>query len=180
VKVRVIWSGRKALFLSPVSPEPRTAVLIRGFRASGNIRVFPQGWCEEADAFRPAAIAGSKEQLTALLDTPPASVTHALIRLLRPGENLISDAERNRFWRVFGVPLFEQIVDRSGRAIAKECEAHDGLHVDSELGSDGFERGVELEGYRLDESPCGCGSKTPRLRAVAQPELEQAAAAGTL
>jgi hypothetical protein len=99
-----------------------------------------------------------------------------LIRLLRPGETLITDAERDRFWRVFGVPLFEQIVDRSCRAIAKECEAHDGLHIDSELASDEF----ELKGYRLDESPCGCGSKTLRLRAVAQPELEQAAAAGTL
>lgn len=172
MKVRAIWSGRKASFVYPVSPEPRTAVLLRCFRAGGNIRVFPQGWCEAAAAFQPATIAGSKEQLTALLDAPPSSVTHALICLLRPSENLITEAERAQFWRVFGVPLFEQIVDPSGCVIAWECEAHDGLHVDSDE--------IELEGYRLDISPCGCGKKTPRLQVVAQPELEQAAAAGTL
>jgi hypothetical protein len=104
-----------------------------------------------------------------LLDTPPASVTHALIRLLRPGETLITGAERDRFWRVFGVPLFEQIVDRSSRVIARECDAHDGLHIHSDE--------FELTGYQLDDSPCGCGSKIPRLRAAA---LEQAAAGGTL
>jgi hypothetical protein len=99
-------------------------------------------------------------------------VTHALICLLRPAESLITLDERALFWRVFGVPLFEQIVDPSGRVIAWECEAHDGLHVDSDE--------TELEGYRLDVSPCGCGRKTPRLQVAAQQELEQAAAAGTL
>ena len=178
MKVRVIWSGRKACFLGPVSPEPRTAVLLRGFRASGSVRVFPQGWCEEAAAFRPAAIAGSREQLTALLKTPPPSVTHALIRLLRPGENLISDVERDRFWRAFGVPLFEQMVDRSCRVIARECDAHDGLHIAPEVEWESDE--LSLDGYRLDESPCGCGRKTARLRAVVEQELEKAAAAGTL
>ena len=177
MKVRAIWSGRKASFPYPVSPEPRTAVLLHGFRPSGNIRVFPQGWCKEAAVFQPAAIAGSKEQLTALLDSPPSSVTHALIRLLRPSENLTTEAERAQFWRVFGVPLFEQIVDRAGRVIAWECEAHDGLHVDPHVFA--LDE-IELEGYTLDVSPCGCGRKTPRLRVAAQRELEQAAAAGTL
>ena len=46
MRVRAIWSGRKASFLYPISPEPRTAVLLPSFRSSGNIRVFPQGWCE--------------------------------------------------------------------------------------------------------------------------------------
>ena len=125
----------------------------------------------------PLSYAGSKEQLTALLDAPPSSVTHALIRLLRPSENLITEAERAQFWRVFGVPLFEQIVDPSGRVIAWECEAHNGLHV----GPSQFKLDeIELEGYTLDVSPCGCGKKTPRLRVVVQSELEQAAAAGTL
>jgi hypothetical protein len=99
-------------------------------------------------------------------------VTHALIRVLRPTEDLITEAERAQFWRVFGVPLFQQIVGRAGRVIAWECEAHDGLHFDSD--------DIELAGYTLDVSLCGCGRKTPRLRVAAQPELEQAAAAGTL
>jgi hypothetical protein len=171
VKIRVVWTGRKASFLYPVSPEPRTAVLARGFRASGNVRVFPQGWCEEAAAFQPATIAASKEQLTSLLGIRAPSLTHALIVVLRPGEDLVTVAERERFWRAFGVPLFEQIVDRSSRLLAAECEAHDGLHIDSRSS----EKNSELEGYRLDETPCGCGRKTPRLRALGQPELERIA-----
>ena len=91
---------------------------------------------------------------------------------MRPAESLITLAERAEFWRVFGVPLFEQIMDPSGRVIAWECEAHEGLHVESDE--------IELEGYQLDVNPCGCGRKTPRLQVLAQPELEQAAAAGTL
>jgi hypothetical protein len=173
VKIRVVWTGRKASFLYPVLPEPRTAVLARGFRTSGNIRVFPQGWCDEAAVFRPATIAGSKAQLTALLSARPVSLTHALIVILRLGEKLVTEGERERFWRAFGVPVFEQIVDRSGHLLASECEAHDGLHVDSaevEL------RTFELEGYRLDPTPCGCGRKSPRLRASGKTDLERVAA----
>jgi hypothetical protein len=173
VKIRVVWTGRKASFLYPVSPEPRTAVLARGFRASGNVRVFPQGWCEEAAAFHPAAIAGTRAQLTGLLGTPSISLTHALVVVLRPGEKLLTEGERERFWRAFGVPIFEQIVDRDGQLMASECEAHNGLHVDSvevEL------KTFELEGYQLDEAPCGCGRKSPRLRAAGQTESERVAA----
>ena len=173
MKVRVVWTGRKAPFLYPVLPEPRTAVLSGGFRARGNIRVFPQGWCEESAVYRPAAIAGSKAQLTALLGVRPPSLTHAVIVVLRPGEKLVTENEREAFWRAFGVPLFEQIVDRSSRVLASECEAHDGLHiVDPGLDL----KSLELEGYRLDATPCGCGKKTGRVRVEGQPELERVAA----
>jgi len=148
-------------------------VLARCFRTSGNVRVFPQGWCKEAAAFRPATIAGSKAQLTALLGTRPVSLTHALIVILRLGEKLVTEGERERFWRAFGVPMFEQIVDGSGHLLASECEAHAGLHVDAaevEL------KTFELEGYRLDETPCGCGRKSPRLRAAGQTDLDRVAA----
>ncbi len=173
MKIRVVWRGRKASFLYPVLPVPRTAVLAPGFRGSGNVRVFPQGWCEEAAAFRPAAIAGTRAQLTALLGTQSISLTHALIAVLLAGEKLLTEGERERFWRAFGVPIFEQIVDQDGQLMASECEAHNGLHVDSaevELKSFG------LEGYQLDETPCGCGRKSARLRAAGQTELERVAA----
>jgi hypothetical protein len=173
VKIRVVWTGRKASFLYPLSLEPRTAVLSRCFRSGGNIRVFPQGWCEEAAAFQPATIAGSKAQLTSLLAKRPVSLTHALIAVLRPGEKLVTEGERERFWRAFGVPIFEQIVDSSGHLLASECEAHDGLHVDAaevEL------KTFELHGYRLDHTPCGCGRRSPRIRGTSHPELERVAA----
>jgi hypothetical protein len=156
------------VFQYPVVPAARTAVLGRRFRPSRIIRVFPDGWCAEAAEFRPAALAGTREQLTGLLGTRIPSLTHALIVVLKPGERRVSEAERERFWRAFGVPLFEQVIEPSGRVLATECEAHEGLHIEAE--------GFVMEDHSLDESPCGCGSKTPRLRLAGRPELERAAA----
>ena len=168
MKLRVVWTGRKAAFPYPVSPEPRTAVLVPGFRPTGNVRVFPPGWGEQAAQFQPATIAGTREQLLALLGTRVPSLTHALIVVLNPGSQRTSEGDRERFWRTFGVPLFEQVVGRSGKLLASECEAHDGLHIEHP--------GLSLNGYELETAPCGCGRKTPRLRAVAEPQLKRAAA----
>jgi hypothetical protein len=167
-----VWTGRKAAFPYPISPEPRTAVLVPGFRPTGNVQVFREGWGEGAMKFQPATIAGTREQLLALLGTKIPSLTHALIAVLRPGDERVSDRERERLWRAFGVPLFEQVVGRSGKLLATECEAHDGLHIENP--------GLELDGFALDATSCGCGRKTPRLRAVMEPELKRAAAGATL
>src|SRR5260370_36296509 len=35
--------------------------------------------------------------------------------------------ERDLFWRVFQVPVFEQFLSPDGRILAVECDAHDGL-----------------------------------------------------
>jgi hypothetical protein len=145
-------------------------VLAQGFRAGGNVRVFAQGWCAEAAAFQPAIIAGSKDQLLALAGTRVSSLTHALVVVLQMGEEPVRESERERLWRSFGVPLFEQIVDPFCRLIAGECEAHDGLHVVDQ------EMGLELVGYLLDAAPCGCGKKTVRLRAAGGREIERVAA----
>ena len=69
----------------------------------------------------------------------------------------LSALERDLFWRVFQVPVFEQLLTPDGRVIAMECDAHDGLHL---LDEDG-----PPEEYRafLDRTPCGCGNTQPRL-----------------
>ncbi len=168
MKLKVVWTGRKAAFPYPVSPEPRTAVLLPGFRPTGNVRIFAHGWGEEALQFAPATIAGTREQLLGLIGIRIPSLTHALIAVLRPGDPRVTGPERERFWRAFGVPLFEQVVGRSGRLLASECEAHDGLHIENP--------GLKLEGYVLDETPCGCGRKTPRLKVAREADLQRAAA----
>src|SRR5689334_13580016 len=35
--------------------------------------------------------------------------------------------ERDLFWRVFQVPVFQQLLSPEGRVLAMECDAHDGL-----------------------------------------------------
>jgi hypothetical protein len=145
---------KKPVLAYPIPPAPPTAVLIDGFRATRNIRVFEKGWTDEAATFAPAAIAATPAQLQALPSIP--SLRNALIALVRPNEPSLSEDDRERLWRTFRVPVFEQRIDESCTLIAAECEAHDGLHVESP-------QAAPREGEVLETTPCGCGRKTPRL-----------------
>jgi hypothetical protein len=166
---------RKSVFRYPMDPAPRTAVLAACFRQprllpNYPIRVFPQGWSEEVSAFGPAAIAAPRELLLRLAaaERPPA-VTHAVIALENPGVPLLSMAARERLWRAFRVPVFEQIIGPDGELLAAECEAHDGLHIEI--------AGLPWVGYQLEISACGCGRKTPRLTPAEPVERVRSAAA---
>ena len=159
-----------------MDPAPRTAVLAAcfrqpRFRPNYPVRVFPEGWSEEVSAFAPAAVAASREQLLGLaaVDRPPV-LTHAVIALESPGDPLLSMAERERLWRAFRVPVFEQIIGPDGELLAAECEAHDGLHIETPGLDAGTDTSVEL-------SPCGCGRKTPRLTPCEAAERIRSAAA---
>jgi hypothetical protein len=74
---------------------------------------------------------------------------------IRHGE--LTELERDLFWRVFQVPVFEQFLASDGRVLAMECDAHEGLHL--------LEPDAPLPGFRarLDTAPCGCGNAHPRL-----------------
>jgi hypothetical protein len=146
-------------FQYPVPPAPPTAVLVpwfgKGMRWRGTVRVFHEGWGPASAAFAPAAIAGTFEQICALERIGVPSLTHALIVLSRPGEARLSEADRERLWRVFHVPVFEQVIGAGGELLAAECEAHDGLHVEL--------AGLPLAGEEVVFSACPCGRKTPRI-----------------
>jgi hypothetical protein len=104
----------------------------------------------------------------AAAEDPPV-LTHAVIVLTAPDGPILSMAERERLWRAFHVPVFEQIVGSHGELLAAECEAHDGLHVQiAELPWDGF---------CLEISACGCGRKTPRITPLETAERVRSAAA---
>ena len=79
--------------------------------------------------------------------------------------------ERDLLWRVFQVPVFEQLLAPDGRVMAMECDAHDGLHV--------LDPGAPLVGFRafLDNRPCGCGNPQPRLAQLQRLERISDAAA---
>jgi len=165
---------RKSVFRYPVDPAPRTAVLAACFRQSrlrpnDPVQVFPQGWSAEVSAFAPAAIAAPREQLLGLaaIDRPPV-LTHAVIALTSRGDGMLCASDRERLWRAFRVPVFEQIIGPDGELLAAECEAHDGLHIEVP--------GLLWDGYRLELTPCGCGRKTPRLTPVEAAERARSAA----
>jgi hypothetical protein len=163
-------------FVYPISPAPRTAVLVPWFRSTraarllaGPVRVFPDGWNQEVTAFAPAAVAGTFEQIRALAQIQIPSLTHALIVLARPGGRRLAEIDRERLWQDFRLPVFEQIIGPSGDLLAAECEAHDGLHVES---SD-----LPMGRETIDTSPCPCGRKTPRIGVARGAELERRIAA---
>ena len=85
------------------------------------------------------------------------AVEAAVVAFTGIGHGGLTELERDLFWRVFQVPVFEQLLAPDGRVMAMECDAHDGLHL--------LDEDAPLEGYRalLDHTPCGCGNAQPRL-----------------
>lgn len=162
---------RKPGFVYPVLPAPRTAVLEPRFRSQGNIRVFP-GWCAEAARWEPAAIAGGWDRIRPLLDMKIESLTHAVIVLSPPDKPLLSAAQRQRVWDAFRVPVFEQIVAANGLLLAAECQAHQGLHIESPRFAGGSVAGGNgaIEKVLIETTVCGCGRTGPRLKPVSPAE----------
>jgi hypothetical protein len=62
--------------------------------------------------------------------------------------------DRNYIWETFGMPVFEYLLDASGRIVARECEAHEGLHIERELG---------FEEVESTDEPCACGRAGSRI-----------------
>jgi hypothetical protein len=179
VKVQLHWQGGRAEFRYPIQPVQRTAVLTPWFTSRrGPVRIFENGWSEEAARFAPAAIAATWTQMQELAADPlsssrspdmpvgmPPAPTHALIVLHRAGEVPLTAEDREWLWRKFGVPIFEQVIGARGELWAAECEAHDGMHIESpEMESNGTSLGGQV-----DASACACGRTSPRIRSSPSP-----------
>jgi hypothetical protein len=147
---------RKAALIYPIRPVPRCAVLVAGFRSRFPVRVFSSGWNEDAAKFAPQAVAATLPQLDALAGV--VHLSHAVIVFRREFEPRVNDAERDRLWRAFRVPVFEQMIGADCTLLAAECEAHDGLHIESSK--------LAIGDHEIDRSICACGRATPRLRGV--------------
>ena len=66
-------------------------------------------------------------------------------------DGLIAEADRDYIWQSFGVPMFEYLLGSDGKIIARECEAHDGLHLDAPAAG------------TVTTEPCPCGRPGNRL-----------------
>jgi hypothetical protein len=159
-----MWLRRRPRFVYPVPPAPRTAVLSNAFRSRGAIRVFDN--LAGIRAFKPEAVAGTLAQIESLAGE--VNLTHAVIVFRDESEPRLTAAEHDWLWRVFHVPVFEQIIARDGTLYACECDAHDGLHIESAH----FDTGSRT----VDVTPCACGRSTARL--VSPTSLKVRSAAG--
>jgi hypothetical protein len=156
VRIRRPHTG--ARFIHPLDPEPRTAILAGGFQETKAVRVFPRGWSDSAERFRPACIAGPPERLRNLAGKV-VSVENSLIVFTYEGKSGLSHSDREMFWKAFGVPVFEQYLGPRNELLAMECDAHSGLHVVT-----------GCEDLRLERDVCACGNSAPRLSRAARLE----------
>jgi hypothetical protein len=117
--------------------------------------VFREGWTEEVRKFSPEAIAATLVQLEQLVRMTIPSLCHSVTVLYGWGDPWLDEAGRERLWDAFRVPIFEQLIGDRGELLAADCEAHEGLHIESAL----LRAGRDY----IDPSPCGCGRTTPRL-----------------
>ena len=92
-----------------------------------------------------------------------------MIVLTRVGDDLLAMERRQRLWKAFRVPIFEQIIGANGVLLAAECEAHAGLHIESAR--------FDLSSRLIETAPCGCGRPGPRLKLAAHVAKARAAAA---
>lgn len=107
----------------------------------------------------------------------------ALVVLTSFDDAPLSGHARDLLWRAFSVPVFEQLRGWDGAVIARECEVHDGLHIDecaailhlhegeilaTQLAAPGepiIRARTGLTG-EIQTGLCECGSEAPRLRNV--------------
>lgn len=160
--------GRTRRALQFPLPVPvRTAILEKGFTPERDARVFDPADIVALKEWAPEAIVAplsvvkhlANQRQRGLLELP--SLRAAVVVLTDIGGEQLAEEDRELLWGAFGVPVFEQLRGGEGVVLARECEAHDGLHVDPaariahELTS--------LNAAMVNE-PCECGADTPRLR----------------
>lgn len=137
---------------NPLPGEGRMALISSRFRSRGPVRCFPPAAAAALRDYSPQILAGSIADLLSMAGKIPAP--RAIVAITDIETGLLTAEERDSLWHAFGVPIFEQHLDRTGKLIAQECEAHEGLHL---MSRDARPAGIVREGE------CGCGRIEPRM-----------------
>jgi hypothetical protein len=174
-------------FRSPLDHTPRTAILMRGFEPNSQVRMFAENWSKSLKRFGATALAAPVSKLRELAAAIESGydeiqrLRHFVVSFTGTDLTEMQEADRERFWRVFQVPVFEQRLGFDGRVIAYECEAHHGLHIDTERAAFEETAGSELLltsltdlhyptlrvgtriSARIQHDCCDCGTATARV-----------------
>lgn len=132
----------------PLQPEPRIVVFTE------------YGAWQPGDAETTIVAARLLHRVWADVWTP----SFAVVVLTGPRYGVLTENDRELIWRRWGVPIYEYLTDRAGRVIARECDAHEGLHIcpDTVWAGD------------ADERECGCGLSGLMIPAGADVEVAAA------
>jgi len=147
----------------PITAPGRIAVIDGAFAPDRNIREFALDDLPAVHQWAPEAIVAPLEVMLTLADqklrglADLADLRVVVVLTDLDGEPL-ADGYREFLWQALGVPVFEQIRGADGAVVARECEAHDGLHLDPAA------RPTSEMSVALVNDHCECGSEAPRLR----------------
>ncbi|MDE3198595.1 MAG: hypothetical protein KGN84_19765 [Acidobacteriota bacterium] len=155
----------------------RNTQIVFPFQFQGCTALFSGGPAEaaELDRLKAEAIAaplGAAIELAGLKMSGQIvlpCLTFAFVVFTDPAHPKLSRDQRDCLWRAFRVPVFEQFRAADGAVLARECEAHDGLHLVAEAPIRVEQGEVRIRGERtgltalLDTGHCECGDEHPRL-----------------
>ena len=177
-------------FRFPLPSPARIAVLEGGFLPDRNLRGFAIADMTGLRNYAPEALvlplglalSLADQKQRGLLKVP--NLTTAVVVLTSLSDSPFEDHHRGLLWRAFRVPVFEQLRGWDGAIIARECEVHDGMHIDEaaailhlhedELLATQLTTFTEpivrartgLTG-EIETANCECALETPRLRNLA-------------
>jgi hypothetical protein len=143
--------SQRERFFSPLPAPSRVAVVAPNFQEKDGLRSFNEGESKEIQSFRPEILAASVPvllRLAQLLRVPRAVVAFSGARV-----GPVTHRDRDLLWSAYEVPVFEQSLAPDGSVFARECEAHDGLHLYLPQHYHG----------NLRHDACPCGRSEPRL-----------------
>lgn len=187
-------------FSFPLAPPARIAMLGGGFHLGRNIREFDVEDIVWLHSYAPEALVLALDPALSLADRKSRglfelqSLKTAIVVLTSLADSPLADHHRDLLWQAFGVPIFEQLRGWDGTVIARECEVHDGLHIDeaaaifhlcqeellaTQLTAPGnpiIRARTGLTG-EIASGRCECGAETPRLRNLAAVPIKASVAA---
>lgn len=149
-------------FPYPIPDGPRIAVFATRFAETAIVTLAADS--SELPRLDVQALAAPMEIIREI-DPACWAPEYPLIVLSDDETGLMSENDRNYIWEKFGIPVFEYLMDASGRIIARECEAHDGLHIEGDFSGEDVEITAEA---------CPCGRPGQRIMGRAMKDTAEA------
>jgi hypothetical protein len=142
-------------FRYPLAAPIKVAVFSDRLKVSREYLHFPENARPNLQELQVATIAAPASVIPALIAHWRA--THPIVVFTGPEQGVLTAEARETLWRHSEVPVFEQLLGSDGTVIARECEAHNGLHL---YPADFHPGGVHL---RTVSGLCGCGVSGVRV-----------------
>lgn len=161
-----LWGPNKAgtapALEYPLTPVPKVMVLGWNFRPERNVTCISDWRVKPCLLDRAEALAASLRDLLEIAEWAVADrvnlqmLSFPILVLSQPGEWPLSTAQHDMLWRIFGLPVLEQIRERGGALLAFECEAREGFHVTC--------RNIRIPQAEPLDGQCPCGLSAPRIK----------------